>query len=51
MCVADMQKTTQNLEVFYFLALKIPFKLMSIIFWSYSAGSCLIKIKVAVESS
>ena len=30
MYVADMKKTTQNLEVFYFLVLKIPFKLMSI---------------------
>ena len=32
MYVADMKKTTQNLEVFYSLVLKIPFKLRSINF-------------------
>ena len=32
MYVADMKKTTQNLEVFYSLVLKIPIKLRSINF-------------------
>ena len=33
MYAADMKKTAKNLDVFYFLALKIPFKLMSINFF------------------